>query len=491
MAENKKTPQNEKQAATVHPERDTKADGIRIGLSFKEHPLYIDDNDRIYYIDDDGEHVYKITVDEILTEEQREKLQAATEKLMGTILKNQQITKTIHKAYNKMFTPEFKELLQSIKEDLQKSQEAASIISEIDELQPYIETELKKDEYGGITIDDLLGDNLPDLYDRAAQEDSTLYKVLNAARAARNTALLSEPYKAEKMLLPTDKINLFAWDMKETSGQIKFNLSRGGNNDGATALYSLTFDDDPNVKLTKEIDHFDKAVVSAVGTAYNSGNKIISATGIYYAIGGTGKPDATTIERINKSLTKLDMGKVYIDNTAEAQLYNYERFQKEDRLLHFKRVTAIANGKVSDAFIQILEEPILMTFARQRNQISAVPIKVLQSPISKTNNHLKIQDYLLWRIVQRRRELNKLKEQQQKKYTQNRQRDIKEKAKLTIALKTFYEHTGNSKKDSTAKKRARSTAEKYLQHYQSDAAGNWIESYTMDKENIIIYLPVK
>lgn len=460
-----------------------------------KHALYVDDdNDTLYYIGDDGERVIIEPGDlpkYALTDEQREYLKAVTKEIAGTITKNAQIKEIVQRAYQNMFTPEFKELLQGIRDDLQKSQEAARLLSEIYDLRPYIEAELKKEEYNGVTLQELLGDSLPELQAQAEQEDSTLYKILSAARAARNTALLSEPYRAEKMLLPTDKINLFAWDLKETSGQIQFNLSRGGTNDGATALFSLTFDDDPDVKLTKEIDHFDKYVIGAVGTAYNSGNTIISATGIYYAMGGTGKPDTTTIERINKSLTKLDMGKVYIDNTAEAKIYKYDRFQKEDRLLHFKRVTAIANGKVSDAFIQILEEPILMTFARQRNQISAVPIKVLQSPISKTNNHLKVQDYLLWRIVQHRRELNKLKEQQQKKYSQIRQAQIKEKSKLTIALKTFYEHTGNSKKDSTAKKRARSTAEKYLQHYKSDAAGNWISGYTIDKENIIIYLPTK
>lgn len=207
MAENKKTPQNEKQAATT-PADDLPAfgeienDDESLGLDYDDsHKLYIDDDDNLYYIDDDGQRVdisSGIDVKVKLSDEQRERLRIVTKAMADTILKNKQITVMVQKAYNKLFTPEFKELLHSIKEDLQKSQEAASLIAEIDELQPYIETELKKDEYGGITLDDLLGDNLPDLYDRAAQEDSTIYKVLAAARAARATIEAQNAGRAER-----------------------------------------------------------------------------------------------------------------------------------------------------------------------------------------------------------------------------------------------------------------------------------------------------
>ena len=132
-----------------------------------------------------------------------------------------------------------------------------------------------------------------------------------------------------------------------------------------------------------------------------------------------------------------------------------------------------------------------MTFARQRKQISAVPIKVLQTPARRTNNYYQIEDYLLWRIAQQKNKIKKLREQQQKKYTQNRQRELKEAAQFAILLSTFYDRTGNAKKDATGKKRARKTAEECLTHYKSEAGGCWITDYKIETDRILITLPTK
>lgn len=401
---------------------------------------------------------------------------------------SQQARDTLNFILHSTISEDTRQLLREVIDNLQPIQEA---IAELEELTPYIEEELKKPEYNGITLNEMLQDITPaGLLE--LPEDSTLYKVLQIARSAREAdrATQIDVYRAEKLDLPTDKLNLFAWDLRETKGQIKFDLSRAGSDDTATALFSLSFDDDPNIKITKEVDHFDKRVMSACGTAYASGYPIISATGIYYAMGNTGKPSQKHIDKINDSLTKLDMAKVFVDNTIEAGTYNYPKFSKEDRLLHFKRVSRIVNGKTTDAIIQILEEPVLMMFARQRKQISAIPIKVLRTPARRTNNYYQIEDYLLWRIAQQKNKVGKLREQQQKKYTQNRQRDLKQAAHLPILLSTFYERTGNAKKDATGKKRARNTAEECLKHYMSEAGGRWITGYKMKSDRIEITLPI-
>ena len=385
----------------------------------------------------------------------------------------------------------FIDTMQPVLDNLQPIQD---LIDEIRELEPYLKAELDRSEYEGQTLECVMDDYTPgELLDLRNDPDSFFARAIEAAKAARDVDRETkiDVYKASKLDLPTDKLNLFAWDLRETNGQIKFNLSRAGSDDTATALFSLSFDDDPNIKLTREINHFDKRVMSACGTAFASGYPIISATGIYYAMGNTGKPNPKHINKINDTLTKLDMAKVFVDNTIEAGTYNYPIFRKEDRLLHFKRVSRIVNGKTTDAVIQILEEPILMTFARQRKQISAIPIKVLQTPSKRTNNYYQIEDYLLWRIAQQKNKVGKLREQQQKKYTQNRQRDLKEAAKLTILLATFYERTGNAKKDATGKKRARNTAEECLTHYMSEAGGFWITDYKMKSDRIEITLPIK
>ena len=406
-------------------------------------------------------------------------------------MQTEQLQAAVKSVTDNFLTDETRELIRQMRDNLQP---IADLFDELQALEPYLKAELDKPEYEGQTLDYVLHNYTPgDLLELLRDHDSYIYKAWEAARLAKDADKETQlqAYKADKLDLPTDKLNLFAWDLRETKGQIKFDLSRAGSDDTATALFSLSFDDDPNITLTKEINHFDKRVMSACGTAFASGYPIISATGIYYAMGNTGRPAQKHLDKINDTLTKLDMAKVFVDNTIEAGTYNYPKFRKEDRLLHFKRVSRIVNGKTTDSIIQILEEPVLMTFARQRKQISAIPIKVLQTPARRTNNYYQIEDYLLWRIAQQKNVVNKLRDQQKKKYTQHRQAEIREAAKLTILLKTFYERTGNAKKDNTGKKRARNTAEECLKHYISEAGGCWITDYQMTNDRIIITLPTK
>lgn len=421
-------------------------------------------------------------------------------------LQAEQLQAAVKSITDNFLTDETRELIKQMRDNLQP---IADLYDELKALEPYLKAELEKPEYAEAinqlrdpadkkqdmgALDIVLHSYTPgDLLELLRDHDSYIYRAWEAARLAKETDTETQiqAYKANKLDLPTDKLNLFAWDLRETKGQIKFDLSRAGTDDTATALFSLTFDDDPNITLTKEINHFDKRVMSACGTAFASGYPIISATGIYYAMGNTGKPAQKHIDKINDTLTKLDMAKVFVDNTIEAGTYKYPKFRKEDRLLHFKRVSRIVNGKTTDSIIQILEEPVLMTFARQRKQISAIPIKVLQTPARRTNNYYQIEDYLLWRIAQQKNVVNKLRDQQKKKYTQHRQAEIREAAKLTILLKTFYERTGNGKKDNTGKKRARNTAEECLKHYKTEAGGCWITDYEMTSDRIIITLPTK
>lgn len=439
------------------------------------------------------------------------KASAATNRLMDTINKSMEpyrrMTSAVKDIANTLLSEETRQMLKELQETMKPLQD---LLNEIEAIEPYLKAELSKPEYAedieaarqaageNFTLTEPLDIVLhtltpSEMIELLRDKDSYLRRAFDAAREAKaaDAATQIEAYKADKLDMPTDKLNLFAWDLRETKGQIKFDLSRAGTDDTATALFSLSFDDDPNIKLTKEIDHFDKRVMSACGTAFASGYPIISATGIYYAMGNTGKPSQKHIDKINDTLTKLDMAKVFVDNTIEAGTYNYPKFRKEDRLLHFKRVSRIVNGKTTDAVIQILEEPVLMTFARQRKQISAIPIKVLQTPARRTNNYYQIEDYLLWRIAQQKNKVGKLREQQAKKYTQNRERDLKEAAKLTILLATFYERTGNAKKDATGKKRARKTAEECLIHYKSEAGGCWISDYKMQSDRITITLPIR
>ncbi len=83
---------------------------------------------------------------------------------------------------------------------------------------------------------------------------------------------------------------------------------------------------------------------------------------------------------------------VYISNRPETEnsKMKYGLFEANENLLMAREVTAKIKGKTIEDVLEILEKPIIMRLAESRNQITTVPIELLQSPISKTEAHLAI-----------------------------------------------------------------------------------------------------
>lgn len=424
------------------------------------------------------------TIVDSLSPETKAALKATTEMLRDSIA-------NIAAAFNQFNTQEWRDTLAKWRE---AAQPALDLIHEVQELEPLITAELEKPEYNGVTFDDLMEYTPGELLDFLDDPNSVFYRVMTAARAAKaeqGTEII--PYKADKLDLPLDKINLNAWGLTATNGQIEFNLAKHGTHDPATGLFSLSFVDDPHTKLSKQLTQYDKRVSEVIDTGYKQGINVFTLTGIYHNMGNTKRPGQNDFKKINASLDKLGAARVFFDNAAEAKIYNYKHTTiKDAALLYFKRIRVIDNGKVTDGAIQVLEEPALMQLARTRKQITTVPEKVLQSGISMTEPHLKIEDYLLQRITQQKHNMDELIKKQKGHYTQKRAHDINELSKLTILIDTFYKSTGNDKKDSTGKRRALETAERYLYHYKSEDAGKYITGYIINKGKgkIEISLPI-
>lgn len=371
-------------------------------------------------------------------------------------------------------------------------------LDELEALRPYIEAELKKPEYNGVTLKELLKDITPaELLD--LPEDSPLYKAMEAARSARAEALpVIDTHKTSTLNTPVDRVNFLAWNsFKETGEQIAFNLmSERDKNDPArrdlniTMRYSLSFGNDPNIKTTKELNHYDRRLMQAVDTLYTndaSGQHIYLMGDIYRAMGGKGDI-GNRRDKLNNSLTKQATARVYMDNAAEAKHYNYPHIEYDGNILYFERIRVIYNGQEVEA-LHFLRRPVFMELADGRKQITDIPLKVLQSGISQTDDNLRIEDYLLQRIARQKNDLRKLLDQQAKKYTQERQRKIKEARQLTILLDTFYAEIGKAKRKKEIKLRAVKTAERYLKHYLSKAGGQYISDYKIKDDRIIITLP--
>lgn len=383
----------------------------------------------------------------------------------------------------------------------------AAMAEEITELEPYLNTELEKlnkPEYKGKTFYQVFYSNdyeAIDIYELYTDPESDLSKILAAARKAKSADLLDiETYRADKLNMPIDKSNFISWnDFTATDDQIKLKIDMMSEKDrrdpersllDISMRYSLTFDNDPNIKTTKNINHYDRRLTQALDTLYESGKDICLISEIFYNMGGTGRLGDTQIEKINSSLTKQGTARVYINNKSEAAHYDYPEIEYDGNLLNFERIRVRYRGKEREA-IKILRRPVIMEFADQRDQITAIPMKVLQSKISKTDKNLRIEDYLLHRIARRKNDINELQEKQKGKYTKDRQKKINQKRELTILLPTFYEQTGNADKKSNVKQRALNTARKFLDHYKSEAAGKYIEDYKIDAERIKITLPIQ
>ena len=347
---------------------------------------------------------------------------------------------------------------------------------EIEELTPYLEAELKKPEYEGKTLDDLLEETETDDDGNPAAE-SLLMKALTAARAARDAAAAKEETpratitRAQTVEYPLDKPNQFIWNLieKDTEGQVRFNMAKTGSRKQILIYYSINFDGLSDIQITKRLLPFDKRVYIAVSALFNAGNNVITLSQIYYAMGYTGRPGTTDLEKINDAITKMTTARISFDNQQEAENYKYKHFKYDGSLLPLERGTVVVNGQLADAAIKIFREPPLITFAKQRQQITTLDVKLLQSPISKTDANLSIEDYLIERI--------------------SREKNRKGGHSCRILFKTLYAHAGIAEKPKTSaekqqKKRAPEKIKKYLTYYQQQG---FISRFTTETDGITIH----
>ena len=239
--------------------------------------------------------------------------------------------------------------------------------------------------------------------------------------------------RIDKLNYPVDKVNSTIWDCfaNDSKGQIKFAIKaeREGSRIPLNILYSIDFSAiDKELKITKSLSPFDKRVYIAIAGLYSVGFSFVSLTQIHYAMGGTTRPGKKEMKKIRLSILKMIAAQIYINNEQEITVYqNYVRFVYFGPLLPCEVQTAYTNGQLSDGVIHIFREPPVMTFARQRKQISTIAIKVLQSPISKTDANLRIEDYLIERVCRAK------KNAQQKNLKKIMWETLFEKTKITDA----------------------------------------------------------
>lgn len=306
--------------------------------------------------------------------------------------------------------------------------------AELEDIESYIGIDGRTiaEEIGGQPIPPFIRDAI----NRAA---AAAYKAKHPAATAK---------RAVNVEYPVDKVNSTMWNMLQetkSGGQLKMwplKVEKDGSEKELSIIYGIDFSDleAAGVKITKRLLPFDKRVYIAISALFNAGNNVISLTQIFFAMGNTGRPAAYQLQKIQDSVTKMSGARVLVDNTQEVTVYKYPRFKYDGPLLPIERATAIVNGQIADAAIHIFREPPVMTFAKQRRQITTITIKALQSPISKTDANLLIDDYLIERIAHAKNGRQPKKILYSKLYEAAQITTKKQRERAPEKIKTYLEH---------------------------------------------------
>ena len=168
-------------------------------------------------------------------------------------------------------------------------------------------------------------------------------------------------------------------------------------------LVSIDITELEGVKINgrRELTAFDREVHDAIITLYvEGGNTYITVNMIYQMM--TGKRGAhcssKQAQAISDAITKLMFSHAVIDASQEAQLRGLDKARYDSNLLNAKRLTVSANGQTTEA-IKILDTPILYDYAERRNQIGRFDVKLLDSPVNKTEENIVLDGYLRRRIL--------------------------------------------------------------------------------------------
>lgn len=227
--------------------------------------------------------------------------------------------------------------------------------------------------------------------------------------------------KIPRVHFTTDKVNNSAWSLWEglaASGEEgcgllignKTNLQINTANEadkrkGIKRLITclIDFNELEETGIVKHLEPYDKRVYEALSSLHLSvteetGQDCFSLNDVHYAMGETTKPNKKTREKILTSVIKLTKTHIHLDNKEEADAYKYKHYTYDASLLPAEIITARVEGQITEGVIHLFREPPLFTFARQREQITAADVKLLQIPLNKTNKNLMLDDYLRGQI---------------------------------------------------------------------------------------------
>ena len=222
--------------------------------------------------------------------------------------------------------------------------------------------------------------------------------------------------KADKYSFGTTKVEGLAFDPVKNPAiysalvPARIDVSRRkSRSKKVETLFSIDFNDmkSSGVSIAREdrITPYDREIHNAVATLASAGNEYINPSMIFQIISGnSGNTNISpeTRKDILRSLNKMMITLVTIDASAEvtSKMITKVKGIYQGPMIPAERVEImILNGNETRDCIHLFRTPPLYDYARDKNQIGIIDIKMLDTPLSNTKENIELKGYLLKRIA--------------------------------------------------------------------------------------------
>lgn len=235
---------------------------------------------------------------------------------------------------------------------------------------------------------------------KKAVDENQIEMVVVEREDSGSTELVIAPRVPAKAVKTKDPVSTFITQNVLDTGERLLELEKRGRiKQQVRTRVSFSYEG-IDILTKKEFNLFDQEVHDAVVSLYLAENKFISPAMVYRAM--TGKTESQYIHpkklhEIEESIDKCMFSKLSIDASEEAAAYGYEQAVYSGALLSAEKVSVKMGGNKVTAY-RLLTEPLLYRYAKTCKQVSAVDIKLLDTPVTKTNDTIVLQGYLLRKI---------------------------------------------------------------------------------------------
>lgn len=308
--------------------------------------------------------------------------------------------------------------------------------------------------------------------------------IIDAQKAAEEQEGQSDPdaedlqeagKETAPLLWPVDKsqrlFGLFAGILQDPEG-VYMPYSKGGKEG-----YILQVDYDSISEAVPEAAYltpYDRRVHNALISQWTAGNRIVSLQTVYEMTGGRSDASGKDKRKIKKSISRMHMR---VNITSTEHLYDVTKGKRitgkiatNEDLISTRIIEATVKGHKAEC-IEILTEPPLLRLSRSWQQLTAIKPELLQMPGTRTDESMKLHDYLVSYIAQ----------------LKNHPRTTSEK----LLFKTLFKEAGTDPdaQDNATRKAKTRIRQKVRETLDTFKQSGYITGYTMTADAVRILIP--